>query len=86
MPSGGGVSDPTMRNAVRAMMLEHDIRLVEECCKQAAPFAWRALLKNVTQAVPYEYQSEVFSGRRQFYEARRRFFFLLDQAKTDIKG
>lgn len=80
MPHGNGISDPTARKADAAMKLSEDIRIIEGTAREVDPLNWGALLKNVTEGTPYEYQI-VYCGRRQFYEARRKFFCLLDKKK-----
>lgn len=80
MPHGNGISDPTARKADAAMKLSEDIRIIEDAAREADPLNWCALLKNVTEGTAYEYQP-VYCGRRQFYESRRKFFWLLDKKK-----
>ncbi len=80
LPHGNGVSDPTARKADVALKLRDDIALIEDTARDVDPVNWTALLRNVTECTQYEYM-QVYSGRRQFYEARRKFFWLLDQRK-----
>ena len=80
MPNGNGISDPTARKADAAIKLSKDVRIIEDTAREVDPLNWGALLKNVTEGTPYEYQI-VYCGRRQFYEARRKFFCLLDKKK-----
>lgn len=81
MPHGNGVGDPTARKGEAALALSEDIKLIEDTAREVDPLNWAALLKNVTDGLPYE-QMQVFCGRRQFYESRRKFFWLLDQRKS----
>lgn len=80
MPHGNAISDPTARKADEALKLREDIALIEDTARDVDPVNWTALLRNVTECTQYEYM-QVYSGRRQFYEARRKFFWLLDQRK-----
>lgn len=59
-----------------------DISIIEWCASQAGDGIYDdAILKNVTQGIKYEYLGIVPTGRRQFYEARRKFFYLLHTKK-----
>lgn len=80
LPHGNGKADPTARKADRALKLSTDVRIIEDAAREADPLNWCALLKNVTEGTAYEYQP-VYCGRRQFYESRRKFFWLLDKKK-----
>lgn len=80
LPHGNGKADPTARKADRALKLSTDVRIIEDAAREADPLNWCALLKNVTEGTSYEYQP-VCCGRRQFYESRRKFFWLLDKKK-----
>lgn len=57
-----------------------DAALIEQASREAEPNICQYILKNVTQGVPYEYM-DVPCGRRQFYEQRRKFFYLLSKKK-----
>lgn len=81
MPKGTKIGNPTEQHAVRNLKLRQDIDLIEQTATEAAPGFADSLLKNVTEGVPYEYLGIVPKGRRQFYEARRYFFYLLSQRK-----
>jgi hypothetical protein len=65
---------------MRAEQYQKNIALVERTVQEAAPEIANALLKAVTDGIPYEWL-DVPMGRRQFYNARRKFFYLLDKAK-----
>lgn len=81
MPHGHDPGDPTGKKALRALQLRDDIEIVEKCVEACVVEAAReALLANVTRGTAPEMYSIPYS-RRQFYELRRRFFFLLDQEK-----
>ena len=80
MPKGNTSGDSTAQEAVRNAMLWDDIRLIEETARKAAPEIHKWILKNVTEGTPYEWM-DVPVGRRQFYEYRRYFFYLLAQKR-----
>ena len=80
MPKGGQLSDPTVQGAARIESIMDDIRVIDETAAEAAPGMTQALIKNVTENIPYEYMP-VPAGKRQFFEARRKFFYLLSQKR-----
>ena len=80
MPKGNLSGDTTAQEAIRNVMLQEDLRLIEETAKKAAPSIHKWILKNVTEGTPYEWM-DVPIGRRQFYEYRRYFFYLLAQKR-----
>lgn len=78
-PHGSGISDPTAAKAERVQQLANDIELIEQTVMEVDAANYDSLLANVTAtSLPYEYLSPA-CGRRQFYENRRKFFFLLDK-------
>lgn len=82
-PHGSGVSDPTAVKTERAQQLAQDIELIEQTTMEVDSVNYRSLLANVTTAnLPYEYLSPA-CGRRQFYEDRRKFFYLLDKKLSE---
>lgn len=80
MPSGSGTSDPVAKAALEAAELSHNCDMIETCAKQADNGLYEAIMKNVTMGIRYE-DMPVCAGRRQFYERRRKFFWLLSQVK-----
>ncbi len=81
MPNAkNAISNPTADAAVKAAELREKCALVEQTAIEADAELYQYLLKNVTQGVPYEYMP-VPCGRRQFYELRRKFFFLLSKKR-----
>ena len=80
MPKGNLSGDATAQEAVRNTMMQEDIHLIEETARKAAPEIYKWILKNVTEGIPYEWL-DVPVGRRQFYEYRRYFFYLLAQKR-----
>lgn len=82
-PHGRGISDPTAAKAERAQQLARDVELIEQTAMEVDSANYRSLLANVTAAsMPYEYLSPA-CGRRQFYEDRRKFFYLLDKKLSE---
>ena len=75
IPKGNLSGDATAQEAIRNVMLQEDLRLIEETAKKASPEIYKWILKNVTEGTPYEWMT-VPVGRRQFYEYRRYFFYL----------
>ena len=80
LPGGSGVSDPTAEKALKAAKEQADIDLIEQTVREAEPGIYKWLLVSVTEGIPYE-QMPVPCGRRQFYEARRKFFYLLSEKR-----
>lgn len=73
-------SNPTEDAAVKMCELREKCALIEQTAIEADAELYQYLIKNVTEGIPYEYMP-VPSGRRQFYELRRKFFFLLSQKR-----
>lgn len=79
IPGGGGIQDPTAREAEKTEKLRRDTELIEQTALEVDRVNAQSLIANVTSDnMPYEYLM-VVGGRRQFYEARRKFFWLLDR-------
>ena len=78
MPKSNLSGDSTAQEAVRNAMMQEDIQLIEETARKASPEIYKWILRNVTEGTPYEWM-DVPVGRRQFYEYRRYFFYLLAQ-------
>lgn len=77
MPHASGLSNPTEAQAMRNQKYHSNIILVETTCKEADQEIWQYILKNVTEGATYE-MLDVPCGRRQFYNSRRKFFYMLD--------
>lgn len=80
MPGGNNNSDQTGDLATRRAELSKKCNLIEETAKEANEGISSMILKNVTEGITYE-KMFVPSGRRMFYEGRRRFFYLLSQKR-----
>ena len=78
-PSSGKISDPTFQRAAKLQQLKRDVRIIEQTAMAAGGEDYQSLLTNVTNThMPYEYLC-CASTRKEFYDRRRYFFFLLDQ-------
>lgn len=80
MPKGNLPGNAVERVAIRNAMLQKDVEMIEQTAMEADPDIYQWLLKNVTEGVPYEWLN-VPRGRKQFYESRRYFFYLLAQKR-----
>ena len=80
LPKGNLPGNPVEGQAIRNAVLQADVDLIEHTAMVAGADVYQWLIKNVTEGVPYEWLN-VPSGRRQFYETRRYFFFLLAQKR-----
>lgn len=78
--SAARVKDPTGNNAARAAdsWCARRIRDIEQAANAADPSLSKYILSNVTRGVRFE-EMPVPCGINQFYRARRRFFWELDQ-------
>ena len=80
MPKGNLPGNSVERVAIRNAMLQADVELIEQTALEADSDIYQWLLKNVTEGIPYEWLN-VPRGRKQFYESRRYFFYLLAQKR-----
>lgn len=80
LPKGNLPGNPVEGQAIRNAVLQADVDLIEHTAMEAGADVYQWLIKNLTEGVPYEWLN-VPSGRRQFYETRRYFFFLLAQKR-----
>lgn len=80
MPKGTSLGNPTAQNAIKMAALGEDIALIEKTAQKASETLYPWILKNVTEGIPYEWLNAP-CGRRQFYECRRYFFYLLAQKR-----
>lgn len=55
--------------------------MIEQAAREADPALAAYIVRNVTTGMPYEHLGIVPCGRRQFYQARRKFFYLLSLKK-----
>lgn len=81
MPHGSGSGEsPVERQAIENEKYIHAVRIIEESAREASPELAPFILRAVTNGTSYEYM-DVPAGRRQFYEARRKFFFELSKKR-----
>jgi len=77
LPRGNKISNPVEMQAFKNEKYKESIKLIEQTCKEANIGIWKQLLDNVTDGIAYE-NMNVPCGRRQFYNSRRKFFYMLD--------
>lgn len=85
MPHGSGIGDPTARTMERREHLLRDVRLIERAAECAAGEMAPYILRAVTTkdgARKVRAALKVPMGERQFYEMRRRFFWMLHELKN----
>lgn len=73
----GSVSNPTEAQALRNAKYIDNINCLETTAQEADEFIYKYLIMNVTRGRTFE-EMRVPCGRRQFYESRRKFFYILD--------
>lgn len=93
LPRGSGqVSDPVAATAAKRDRLLRDVRMIEQAARAAARLKdghgiYTALLKAVTtrsgvQAVMANPDTRPPCGKNEFYEARRKFFWILREMRN----
>lgn len=80
MPKGNLPGNPTEREAIKRVMLQRDVELIEQTAIEADPEIYKWLMKNVTEGIGYEYMN-VPKCRADFYGSRKYFFYLLSQKR-----
>lgn len=85
MPRGSNTSDPVCASAVQRDRLLRDCEMIEQAAIAASGDLYAYILRNVTRDEGITTLKPP-CGRRQFYEARRKFFFLLRNAKLGHFG
>ena len=65
--------DPTATRAIKALKLAATVREIEKAAVDADPRLYAYILANVTREATFE-DLRPPCGRRQFFEARRRFY------------
>lgn len=76
VPSKSGPGDPTGLTAQKIAVYENDIAMVENTAKEVSPELFSYIVYSVANDVPFD-RLGIPCGRRQFYEMRRKFFYLL---------
>ena len=84
MPRGTSIGDPVYAAAVRREKLAERVMAIERCARIAGGDNYNALLYGVTTRGSSWYKmhaaGRVFCGRDQYYNARAKFFYLLNLA------
>ena len=84
MPLSTSGSDATVDLALRRVELEAKCKLIEQTALEADGNLYQYIIKSVTEEVPCWYLEQIMGMpycRKDFYGARRYFFFLLDRNK-----
>lgn len=81
MPHGSTSGNPTVMAGERAAYLSSECELIEQTALETDAGIYPWILLSATQGIPFEELGRVPCGRRQFYEKRRKFFFLLSRKK-----
>ena len=79
-----GNSDATGDLAIRRVLLQEKIKIVEETAKETDEYYAPYLIKNICYGVPINYLINIEgmpTSERTFFDYRRFFFYLLDQKK-----
>ena len=79
-PHGGSVGNPTEEQAIKNAEYECKAKMIEDTAYETDQELWKYILNSVTMGIPYEYMKAP-CGRRQFYDARRKFFYLLSKKR-----
>lgn len=86
MPHGsGGISDPTAATAAKRDRLLRDVRMIEQAAQTAAGDMAPYILRAVTTrdgARKVRAAMAVPMGERQFYQLRRKFFWVLREMRS----
>lgn len=80
MPRGSTTGNPVENTAIRNVMLQKDIKLIEQTAIEADNEIYPWILKNITEGIGFEYL-EVPLSRNRFYDSRKYFFYLLAQKR-----
>lgn len=70
----------TESQAMRNEKYIQEIRMIEDAAREADGELYPFILKAVTSGTSYDYM-DVPAGRRKFYEARRKFFYILSKKR-----
>ena len=72
----GGISDSTFETANQMIKIKRDVEMIESAARETDEQLSAYIIKNVTEAIPYEVLN-VPCDRRQFYDKRKLFFYKL---------
>lgn len=79
-PIRKGAGSQTEGQAMRNEKHIQEIRMIEEAAREADKELYPYILQAVTSGTSYDYM-DVPAGRRKFYEARRKFFYVLSKKR-----
>ena len=82
--SSGNIADPTNDMAIRRLILENNIELINTCAKLSEPSIASYIIKGITQNYSYEYlkyKLDLPAGRDYYYDRYRKFFWILDKKR-----
>jgi len=80
-PRGTKVSDTTAERALRlarSNIARERVEAIRCAAMEAERGIYKQMMRHVTQGVPFEHM-QVPCGRQYFFEAKRRFFWILDK-------
>ncbi|MDF2842490.1 MAG: hypothetical protein K0R00_916 [Herbinix sp.] len=80
MPRGNTTGDPTAAKAIKIFKLQSENEMIVLTAKEADPYIFKAIFKNVTEGISYEYL-DCPCSRGMFYDRRRKFFKLLSEKR-----
>lgn len=80
LPGAHNISDTTSLIALKRTELSEKCNLIEQTAIEANPYIYQYILKNVTEDIPFKCLL-VPCGKDYFYQARRKFFYLLSQKR-----
>lgn len=87
-PHGSSVSDPTAKNGSIAAVLSRENEIIEQSAIEAGGGdLYRWLLEAVTNNYSYNFMrmtENMPCGRNEFNEIRHKFFYVLDQKKSQV--
>lgn len=83
MPHGTSPGNPTLSAVVRREPLLRDCEMIEQAAIEAWADGYRDILRNVALGETYERISPN-CGRRQFFDLRRKFFFILWEKRQKV--
>jgi hypothetical protein len=76
MPHGSGTTDKTLTAVIKREALLKDCEVIEQAAIETDAHMYQAIIRNVTLSETYERIGPP-CGRRQFFEKRRQFFYIL---------
>lgn len=87
MPRGSGVGKPTERNAIEAVMLSDENRMIEKAAEEADAELAPWLLKGAKWGLSYKQlrlQYNIPCCEKEYRKCRHKFFYILDRKKRGL--